>query len=174
MVVRAQTSAETVKDTIKKNVDYALPFPGILPDNFLYGAKVMRDKVFEFLIIDPLKKADFYLLQADKRLSAGDNLISSGKSVLGEQTISKAEKYLALSLRFLQTAREKGKDTGDLEDRLKRASTKHEEIINLLGKKSPDSIKSGLLVSEKIAHDIGLKIDDLINLRNTNPPPKTP
>ncbi len=64
IVVRAQTTAENAKENVKKFSEYALPYPGILPDNVLYNLKVFRDKVFEFLIIDPVKKADFYLLQA--------------------------------------------------------------------------------------------------------------
>src|SRR5260221_7243175 len=51
-------------------VQYDLPYPGILPDNPLYTLKVIRDEVVSFFISDPLKKASFDILQADKRIGA--------------------------------------------------------------------------------------------------------
>ena len=50
--------------------NYLLPYPGMLPDNPLYMLKAMRDRVINFLIADSQKKAEFYLLQSDKRLNA--------------------------------------------------------------------------------------------------------
>ena len=147
VMVRALTSAETVKDNVKKTIDYPLPFPGILPDNALYNLKVIRDKVFEFLIIDSVKRADFYLLQADKRLASGEVLILNSKFILGEQTISKAEKYLLQSVDAATVAKTKGKEVNDVIDRLKKASLKHLEVIEALQAKSPESVADGLNLS---------------------------
>lgn len=147
--VNAQTTADVAKDNVKKNVDYALPYPGILPDNTLYPLKAFRDRVIEFLTIDPLKKAEFYLLQADKRLSSGEALFDKNNFVLGEQTISKGEKYFQRAFDQAQVAKTKGKDTRDLNDRMKRASIKHEEVINLLISRAPAQIKTGLVTSEE-------------------------
>ncbi len=147
VMVKAQTSADMAKDNVKKASDYTLPFPGILPDNILYTLKVVRDKVFEFLIVDPVKKADFYLLQSDKRLASGETLIINSKFLLGEQTISKAEKYLIQAVDTASLAKAKGKETSDVVDRLKKASLKHVEVIEALQKNSPESISEGLSLS---------------------------
>ncbi|MBI3385167.1 hypothetical protein HY030_03180 [Candidatus Gottesmanbacteria bacterium] len=147
VMVKAQTRAEMVKDNVKKTSDYVLPFPGILPDNVLYNLKVVRDKVFEFLIIDPVKKADFYLLQADKRLASGEALINNSKFLLGEQTISKAEKYLIQAVDMASVAKARGKEVNDIMERLKKAGQKHAEVISALQKSSPESISEGLLLS---------------------------
>src|SRR3989338_6920091 len=73
--------------------DYQLPYPGILPDNPLYNLKTLRDKVWSFLISNPSKKAEFDLLQADKRLSVAIALFDLKKYDLAEATISKGENY---------------------------------------------------------------------------------
>src|SRR3989344_6985739 len=62
------TATDSATDQVE---EYTLPYPGILPDNLLYPIKVFRDRIVSFLISDPLKKAEFNLLQADKRLQAG-------------------------------------------------------------------------------------------------------
>ncbi|HSW97310.1 MAG TPA: hypothetical protein VLF89_05800, partial [Candidatus Saccharimonadales bacterium] len=36
-----------------KQIQYDLPYPGLLPDNPLYSLKVLRDKIVEFFISDP-------------------------------------------------------------------------------------------------------------------------
>src|SRR5258708_61565 len=53
-----------------KEIQYELPYPGILPDNPLYFLKTFRDTIVLFLISEPWKKADFDLQQADKLVNA--------------------------------------------------------------------------------------------------------
>ena len=59
-------------------VEYELPYPGLLPDNPLYYLKAIRDNILKFLIRDPMKKAEFDLLQSDKRLGASYALLKKG------------------------------------------------------------------------------------------------
>lgn len=153
-IVRAQTNADTASENIKKAVEYPLPYPGILPDNTLYSLKVLRDKAIEFLTVDPLKKAEFYLLQADKRLASAESLVSKGKYQLAEQTTSKAEKYFLLAINQLILAKSKGKDIVGVSDRMRRAASKHSEIILLLISKSPAEFKLGLTQSGEIVKGI--------------------
>src|SRR5260370_38981843 len=74
--------AKTATDSSK--MDYQLPYPGILPDNPLYELNALRDRIYGFLISDPLKKSEFDLLQADKRLAVGISLFNKGKKELAE------------------------------------------------------------------------------------------
>lgn len=78
----------------QKEVDYFLAYPGVLPDHFLYPIKMIRDRIWLWLTMDPLKKAELLLLFADKRLGAGKVLVEGNKVDLGITTFSKAEKYL--------------------------------------------------------------------------------
>jgi hypothetical protein len=50
------------------SIRYDLPYPGILPTHPLYFFKQLRDTLVEMLISDPVKKIEFYILQADKKL----------------------------------------------------------------------------------------------------------
>jgi len=121
-------------------VDYFLVYPGILPDHFLYSVKMIRDRVLTFLTVDPLKKAELFLLLADKRLGAGKVLIEGGKTDLGVSTITKAEKYLEQAVNQAKTASQNGKDAKVVLEKLNQAARKHEEVIlDLITKVSGDA-----------------------------------
>jgi hypothetical protein len=123
-----------------ERVDYFLVYPGILPDHFLYSVKMVRDRVLTFLTVDPLKKAELFLLFADKRLGAGKALIEGNKTDLGVSTISKAEKYLEQAVNQAKIAGQNGKDSKIILEKLNRATRKHEEVIlDLITKVSGDA-----------------------------------
>ena len=77
----AATPAPVVKagTVIEKKQEYLFPLPGILPDHPLYFPKQVRDGIMDRLIVDPLRKAEFLVLQADKRLNMGKVLVEQGK-----------------------------------------------------------------------------------------------
>lgn len=89
-----------IKDLSKFSVlaveEYELPYPGILPNHPLYILKAGRDKVLEMFTRSPIRKAELYLLFADKRINMARYIGQSDWS-LSEQTASKAEKYLIKS-----------------------------------------------------------------------------
>ncbi len=168
--VNAQTTANVNVANVKKTVvDYPLPYPGILPDNVLYPLKTLRDRSIEFLTIDPLKKAEFYLLQADKRAASSIALTEKGKYLLAEQTLSKGEKYFLQSLSQIKVAKEKGKDTRDVEDRARRATAKHTEVISLLLTRMPKEFQDGITGSEAIVKDIEKSLEVTTVPTNTVP-----
>jgi len=113
----------------EEKVDYFLAYPGVLPDHFLYPIKMTRDRIWLWLTMDPLKKAELLLLFADKRLGAGKVLIEGNKVDLGVTTFSKAEKYLQRAANQERAANQKGKDTVNLVKKLYNASFKHEEVL---------------------------------------------
>ncbi len=115
-----------------QTVDYQLPYPGLLPDNPLYVFKAARDKVVEFLISDPVKKAEFYLLSSDKRVNTGYYLIIKGKHDMGMLYISKSNSYLSLANSATTQSGENGKS---IRDRLDLAVKKHIELLNSLTKR---------------------------------------
>jgi hypothetical protein len=146
--------------------DYPLPYPGLLPDNPLYIIKTFRDKIVSILISNPEKKAEFDLLQADKRLQAGVFLIQkSNKYDLAEQTISKGQNYLEESLMKENEAKKQGMDIGALQDKLKKATKKHRDIISDLTKKTTGKNKTAFMVllarAEKLEKDA-----NALNIKN--------
>ena len=117
-------------------VDYQLPYPGLMPDNPLYFLKAARDKIAGFLISDPLKKAGFDLLLADKRLNGALYLFNKKKIKLAQTSASKAENYFGLAIEKAKEAKKEGRDTADLLRRLKESSKKHQEVLQKLGETS--------------------------------------
>lgn len=111
-----------------QRVDYNLPYPGILPDHPLYKLKVLRDKVVTFLIRDPIKKAEYHLLLADKRIYMSRLLVDKGKIALAKETALKGENEYTLLVFVFKTANKKP-DAGFM-DKLTRAAVKHQELLN--------------------------------------------
>ena len=144
-------------------INYQLPYPGILPGSTLYPLKAIRDKIEELLISDPLKKSNFYLLQADKRLAATISLIDLKKDVLAEQTLSKGQNYLEKSLENDITAKGEQKNTSDILAKIRMSSIKQTMEIQILIPKT-----SGV-TSEKLKQDL-IRAKNLENLaERTNP-----
>jgi len=140
-----QVLVPTPTPTPVPKVEYELPYPGILPDHPLYFLKVLRDRTLGFLIQDPVKRTEFNLLMADKRLIMGIFLSEKGKPSLAESTISKGEKYLEKAFSDLTYARAKGDQTTvNLVDKIKKSVAKHEEVLTELLERMPEEKKKGI------------------------------
>lgn len=127
-------------------VQYDLPYPGMLPDNPLYVLKQVRDWILDKLIVDPVRKTEFYILQGDKRLAMGIMLFADGKNVLAEQVISKGEKHMNNAVQTLLVLKGQGKDVpAYITDHVTKALAKHAELLTSeIAKTTEATIKSGL------------------------------
>ena len=143
------------------NVQYDLPYPGILPDNPLYFLKALRDNVENLFITDPLKKANYDLLMADKRLAAADDLLKKGKIDLSITTLSKAENYFYLAVQQVTTAKNQGEDVKQTLTNFKTASLKHQQIISQMIANSKPNIGAILGASLKRAEDFQKSVEEL-------------
>jgi HEPN domain-containing protein len=129
-------------DNIGERIDYELPWPGLLPDHFLYPIKMLRDRIWLELTTDPLERAELLLKLADKRLWAAQMLIEEGKNSLAVTTATKAEKYLQRALDQEQIAREDGNETNSFLEKLAKATLKHEEILLEIQSKTEGEAKT--------------------------------
>lgn len=133
----------------KKQLEYQLAYPGLLPDSPLYFLKTIRDRVVNFLITDPLKRIEFRLLQADKRLSAGRTIFRNGKGQLAESTLAKGENYFEEAIREVKAAKNQGLDTKYMVEKMIASAKKHEEIISDLESKSTGQLAQQFSVLHK-------------------------
>lgn len=143
----AVTPAPVVKEAgvVEKKQEYLLPFPGILPDHPLYFLKQVRDGIMDRLIVDPLRKAEFHVLQADKRLNMGKVLVEQKKEKLAEEVISKGEKYLERAISGLMAYKSLGRPVpASLIDKITRSLEKHVEVLTDLTAKNSGTVQSGL------------------------------
>ncbi|MDP3987930.1 MAG: DUF5667 domain-containing protein [Candidatus Levybacteria bacterium] len=130
--------AQDATPSANSQSDYLLPYPGLLPDSLLYPLKLVRDRIVGFLISDPLKKSEFNLLQADKRLSSGISLFEKrkDKEELVYSTISKGENYFEEAIVKLDEAKKQGSpNTSDISTKLSQSAKKHAEVLKDLKKK---------------------------------------
>lgn len=129
----------------KKNVIYELPYPGILPDHPLYFLKIIRDRINDFFIRDPLKKAKLYLNYSDKRAAMALSLNKKGKYQISISTFSKGEKYFLKIIEIIKQSKEKKVSIpSDFIELLKLSNSKHYELINEIMKSSPQGLQEDI------------------------------
>ncbi|OGG11694.1 hypothetical protein A2Z00_00705 [Candidatus Gottesmanbacteria bacterium RBG_13_45_10] len=160
--VMATTATQLKEDAAMEKVEYTLPYPGILQDNPLYFLKNIRDRIMDMLISDPVHKAEFYILQTDKHLSAGMMLSTQGKTVLSESVIASGEKYMENAVNGLKTYKNQGKKVPPyLVDRLTQSTAKHNEVLEEMVAKAAEAEKSGLSNSLALVQKLQGEITNL-------------
>lgn len=135
--------AAALQAPIRREIDYALVYPGILPNNPLYPIKMARDRIVLFLIADRVKRVEFNLLQADKRVAAGVLLMKEDKKYepLAMTTIEKGQNYFHDAMNQVFQLKQEGSDVGLLIQTMGRASEKHVQVLTDLKK---DLSKTGV------------------------------
>lgn len=118
-------------------IEYVLPYPGLLPTHPLYFIKNIRDAVIEFLITDTVSKADFYILQADKKLNMGVVLLGAKKTKDADSAFSDAMTSRTRAITLLETYRKAGSTVpGYLIEKLFLSMDKHTEVLRDAGRKT--------------------------------------
>lgn len=118
--------------TLTEQLDYDLPFPGILPDHPLYPVKLFRDRILDNFTRDPVKKVQLKLLFSDKKLVMGQLLWEKQRFDLSESTLMEGEKDLLIGTTSLSKLKYANNLPAGLGDKLELAAKKHEEIISKL------------------------------------------
>lgn len=145
-------------ESAKTSVDYYLVYPGMLPDQFLYKLKMVRDRIKLFFTRNPLARVNLLLLYSDKRIGAGKVLIEGNKVPLGITTLTKGEKYLESATSQAEKLEKGSKEKKDFFAKLKKASLKHQEVFEELKEKVDengltainDLLKNNKLLQETI------------------------
>lgn len=116
-------------------IEYVLPYPGLLPTHPLYVIKHMRDQIIEMLITDPVSKAEFYILQADKKLNMGISLQESFKTQEADSIFNDALVSRGKAVNLLESHFKSGNTMpGHLSDKLFLSLDKHREVLRSVGK----------------------------------------
>jgi hypothetical protein len=142
-------------------VSYELPYSGLVPGSTLYPLKALRDKILEIFITDPAKKSNFYLLQADKRMSASLTLFESNKDVLAETTLSKGQNYLEKSINNAVVAKESQRNIMDILPKLKASSAFQKQEIEKLTKVKKGETGQKLTEDYKRAEYLQKRVEEI-------------
>ena len=158
----ASTSPDLAgKESLQSSqVDYFLPYPGILPDSPLYKIKMVRDRIWLWLTRQSSKKLDLLLLFADKRIGAGEILIKGNKVALGVSTLTKGEKYWERAVG--EVNRLSAEKRMGAKEKLIKASLKYQEILENLVLRVSSEEKTEL---EKILNSLKSLREQLANFQ---------
>ena len=111
-----------------------------------------------------MKKTEFNLLQANKRLQGGVYILTQKppNTTLAISTISKGQNYFEDALASFEQAKKQGKSTNDMLVTLSIAAKKHREVLQGVRKSVPASFSVQFAVLEKRALDIERRVNILI------------
>lgn len=122
--------------------EYRLTWPGILPDSPLYKIKVLRNKIIERLIIQPVRRIEFDLLMADKTLYASKFLLDKKEFSLARETALKGENYFSsLVADYAKVQAANGTIPKELRVQIDSAYVAHQQLIKYLHDKAPEQDK---------------------------------
>lgn len=137
LLIVSLTKAQEVNFESKK-VDYALPYPGLLPDNPLYAIKKIRDTVLIFFSRNNVRKVELYFLFSDKKIYMASELAKKGKWNLVSQTTTEAQSDFLKVAELLRTSKKQGTSApSGLIQKIKLSNEKHREVIEMLLKNAP-------------------------------------
>ncbi len=157
--------SEKVESESNIKVDYQLAYQGkIGPDNPLWYAKAIRDRVWYTLTFNPDKKAKLHLLFSDKRLNSSLELFKENKPDLGLITLTKAEKYL-------ESAELQMTDDNELYKKIGLSSLKHREVIeNEILPNTPEDLKPQVIKTQNYSKEVYTKVKEHMLSKGLVPP----
>lgn len=123
-----------------QQIDYPLPYPGILPDKPFFFIKEFRDKIWEITTLNPYKKTEFYLMQADKKLSSALVLFNSDTKC-SEKTAASSLDYLEKAINQEAIAKNSPGNLLELSQKIIQSSIKQTEMIEGLYRNSNGDFK---------------------------------
>ncbi len=142
--------SSTMMVQTEQKIEYILPYPGLLPTSPLYFFKNIRDHIIEILISDPVKKAEFYLLQADKKLSMALALSDMKKTDAAKTAYHDAQILREKSIAQLESVKRSGAEVpGFVLGKLSAALDKHLEVGKALHE-SIEAIQALIARSQKL------------------------
>ena len=120
----------------QKNYSYQLAWPGMLPDSPFYKLKVLRSKIIERIIFDPVKKVEFDLLMADKTIYASKLLIDKKETDLAKDAALKGENFYSNLVQDYNKVLLQGRKMPlSLDRKITLSASRHQEIFKELEKK---------------------------------------
>lgn len=157
--------SEFIEKDVDLKIDYDLPFPGnIHPDNPIWYAKVIRDKLLLLFNFSESKRSGLNLRFADKRLGSALYLFENSKPDLGVATLSKAEKYLQRSYH------DSIEDSQILKD-LSLSSLKHRQLIeNKILTQTPEELQPEVIKLLTYSKEIYTKTSEKLISKGEIPP----
>lgn len=148
--VKVSVTVSPTPTPAPQKIEYDLPYPGILPTHPLYFLKSLRDKIIESLIKDPVSKAEFYILQADKKVNMGLTLKQLGKGEEAKEAFGEAVEAHTKAIALVEVQlKNKNAVPRHILEKLSLSLAKHKEVLQAAG----ENVQT---VTDQIAKALGL------------------
>lgn len=139
------SSADAQEEVTETKAEYTLPYPGILPDHPLYFLKKLRDQIMERLIADPIRKMEFYMLQADKSINTGVFLAAKQNESLTAEAVLRGKAFVSQAIESASALKAEGKEVPPyLIERFGNALAKYQEVLGQLISTATETQKANL------------------------------
>jgi hypothetical protein len=112
------------------SIDYALPYPGLLPDHPLFFIKTLRDKILLLLITSQNRRVEFNQLTADKYVAMAVFLAQEKKSQLAISTLDTAISYAKeTQIQVGKLPPTKSDEVGNLKHHFSESLKKYQQVL---------------------------------------------
>lgn len=129
--------------TSDQQINYELPYPGILPNNPLYSVKSARDSIMQWMMRDNIKKAQLRLQISDKNVRGAQMLLKEKDYERAEKILRNGEQIFEKAIEDALNAKEQGASpTSEFKEKLKISNLKHREVIHEIIESVPPSERS--------------------------------
>lgn len=119
------------------NSNYVLPYPSAMPGSILYKVNLVKEKLMSYWYFGDFGQFEYNLKYSDKYLVEAKTLSEYKQYLLATNALKKSNSYFARLKNNLNKAKKNGKNTTEIENKLKNASLKHIEILNSIKYTSP-------------------------------------
>jgi hypothetical protein len=119
--------------------------PGILPDSPFYFVKSWGRTIRSFFALNAQEKAELALRFANEDALAVKKLCDKGKCQLAEKHCEKFQEQFRRAIRWMERAREQGKDIEALIEKLKENHLRQQQVLAGVLEKVPEQAKGGVL-----------------------------
>jgi hypothetical protein len=100
----------------------------------------------ERLITDPVRKVEFYMLQADKSINMAVFLAAKQNEVLAQEMLAKSQSYVEQAVTTAETMKQQGKEVPPyLIERFTNAGIKYKEVLMDLATRVSEAQKEGMM-----------------------------
>jgi len=130
-----------------------LPDPGILPDNPLYGLKIVAEAIGTFFTFGQEKKAERMLQLAEKRLAEAEAVAEKGNIKAVERAIKGYQKAIENAQRHAENAARKG----EVLEMIAEKTAKHLSVLDRIKDKAPEQAKEAITKAKEVSINVQKK-----------------
>lgn len=119
--------------------DYVLPYPSVMPGGISYKLHLIIEEIEKYWYFGNFGQFEYNLKESDKYLIEAKTLFEYNQYFLGQKALRKSDLYFSKIFPYLDKAKKEHKIIDSKRSLLKKAASKHIEILSKLQKEIPET-----------------------------------